>query len=133
MKTTFSTYTYRQARAKQKQLEATYNVKWDYFSTGRGITFTPVVTRSTPSDSTGTLSDWLFPYLTTAYQGLLDLHDRAGGSLETILIAAKTLVKEGRAVPGVNRLGHFASIRKQTQPERRKHAPSTSTSQHPSV
>ena len=111
MKTLFKTYTQHQkCRDKQLEYEAITGVKWDFYRTGNGMRFTPIVTLETPMDEEAATA--LMPYLTKEYYSFIKLTEVSGLDLQTVLSGAKTLAKTGRAVATVNRNGRFAAIRK---------------------
>jgi len=110
MKTTFKTLTNQKtANQKRKKFEAKTGLKWDWYSTGNGVRFTPIVTKDTPYDPQA--AHLLLPYITKNYQEFVKLADISNLKLATILRGAKTLVKQGQAVATVNRCGNFAAIR----------------------
>lgn len=111
MKTTFKTLTSnKKAIEKRKAFEDKTGLKWDYYSTGQGYRFTPIVIRETSLDADHARN--LKPYLTKNYQEFVKLAKISGIKLEFVLIGAKTLVKNNQAVPTVNRMGNFFAIRK---------------------
>lgn len=110
MKTIFKTMTdQRKARQKQIEFEKKTNLKWDYYSTGNGMVFTPIVTNQTPLDQDAAKA--LIPHLTKDYQAFIKLSEISGLELSKVIAAAKTLAKQEKAVATVNRMGHFAAIR----------------------
>jgi len=111
MKTLFKTYTHHeQCQAKKAQYEALTGVKWDWYRTGDGMQFTPiVVVGQTPENEEDALA--LLPHLTAAYEGFTRLNERSKLGLTRVLSGALTLARTQRAVPSVNRNGNFASIR----------------------
>jgi hypothetical protein len=101
--------THEKARQKQIELETKTGVKWDFYSANGGTCFTPVVTKETPIDDT--LANVLEGYLTKEYQAFVKLSEKSGMEIKDVLIAAKTLAKNGKATATVNRMGNFAAIR----------------------
>lgn len=111
MKTTYKTWTdSRKARQKRIELEQKTGPKWDWYSTGQGMKFTPIVTRETPVSEEAARA--LSPYLTKRGAGFVKLAEISKLDLHTVLIGAKTLVRQGMAIPIVNRCGNFAGIRR---------------------
>jgi len=114
MKTIWASKTdYKWAAAKRAELQQKTGLKWDYFSSGRGMVFNPIVTKKTPMDDE--LADMLLPHIGyDRFMGLnfVRLHEQSGMPLRDVLIAAKTLVKDGRCTPLVNRCGHFSAIKR---------------------
>ena len=111
MKTRFKTLRDpRKARAKQIDFEVRTRLKWDWYSTGDGAVFTPIVTNDTPMASVA-LMDILENHLISTSVGFIKLSDITGMPLTDILSAAKSLVQRQKAIPEVNRHGHFAGIR----------------------
>ena len=111
MKTVFKTMTDpKLARQKQIEFEQKTGLKWDVYSTGQGMIFTPVATKDTPLDYD--LANLLYPKLSTAkYQDFVSIAKNTGFDLSSIIIGAKTLVMQGRAYSSVNRMGNFAGIK----------------------
>ena len=110
MKTTFKTMTdTRKAIKKREYFQTKTNLKWDYYHTGMGMRFTPIVVQDTPMSDDD--AKRLFPCLTTDYQEFVKLFEDSGIDLASVLIGAKTLVKHGRAIGTVNRSGGFFAIR----------------------
>jgi len=111
MKTLFKTYTHHdQCQAKKAQYEALTGVKWDWYRTGDGMQFTPiVVVGQTPENEEDALA--LLPHLTQEYESFVRIDKRAKLGLTRVLSGALTLARTQRAVPSVNRNGNFASIR----------------------
>ena len=119
MKTLFKTYhNGHQSITRRNKFQEKTGLKWEYYSTGDGIRFTPIVTKYTPIDSDK--ADRLLPYLEAktvkntrklGFRGFVDLAEETGMTLTDVLVAAKTLVKQNQAVCGVNRMGGFSSIR----------------------
>ena len=117
MKTVFRSVRYDgQAIVKRGQFEERTGVKWDFFHTAMGMVFSPIVTKNTPTDEGA--ADLLYPYLSHDYLGFVRLSEVSGLALDVVLIAAKTLTKQGRAMPGMNRRGNFSSIRLKTRYEK---------------
>lgn len=111
MKTTFKTLTdQRKAQQKRRVFELKTGLKWQCYHTGQGMNFTPIITKDTPTDRA--TADALLPHLTKDYLSFVKLSELSHLKLEAVLIGAKTLVKDGQAVPTVNRMGGFAAVRK---------------------
>ena len=110
MKTVYKTYSQKQARERQKRFERNTGLKWDFYHTGLGWMFTPVVTRETGLDED--LAAKLKPYLSPWGDGFVALAELSGMNLVDVLVAAKTLVHNQQAICGVNRMGNFATISK---------------------
>jgi len=109
MKTVFKTLTdSRKANQKRRDFEARTGLKWDCYHTGAGMTFTPIATMETPTNEDAAAA--LLPHLTQRGVGFIKLAETSGVELVTVVSGAWTLVKAGKAVPIVNRLGHFAGI-----------------------
>lgn len=110
MKTFFKVpHSVDQVLAHRKAFEAKTGVKWDAFSARGGMNYTAIVTKDTGMDEN--LAIRLLPYLDGEYQHFAMLVIQTGMSFLEVTIAAKTLVQTQRAVPSVNRMGHFAYIR----------------------
>lgn len=111
MKTIFKTMTsLKLARQKQIQFEQKTGLKWDVYSTGQGMIFTPIITKETPVDHE--LGNLLYPKLSTSkYQDFVTIAKNTGLDLSSVLIGAKTLVMERRALGSVNRMSNFAGIK----------------------
>lgn len=110
MKTTFKTMTdTRKTIQKRKTFQDRTGLKWDYYHTGMGMRFTPVITKDTPMNDDD--AENLLPYLTKNYQEFVKLAEDSGINLMSVLIGAKTLVKNMKAVGTVNRSGGFFAIR----------------------
>ncbi len=110
MKTTFKTMTdTKKAIQKRKYFQVKTGLKWDYYHTGMGMRFTPIVTKETPMSDDD--AKFLLPYLTTNYQEFVKLAEVSGLTLTSVLIGAKTLVKNKQAFGTVNRAGGFFAIR----------------------
>ncbi len=111
MKTTFKTWghNYQKGRQHQIRLEAKTGVKWDFHSTGNGMHFSPIVTKVTIVAQD--LADNLRLYVTYRETGFVALSEISGMELRDVLIAVKTLVANGEAVGGINRMGNFTTIR----------------------
>ena len=110
MKTTFKTLTnQREATKKRAIFERKTGLKWQWYSTGNGIRFTPVVTKNTPIENEA--ANALFLHLTTEYRSFVNLAEASGLALSDVLIGAKTLVRQEKAVGTVNRTGGFSAVR----------------------
>ncbi len=111
MKTTFKTMTSQKiAAAKRAEFQEKTGLKWDYYHTGNGMRFTPVVTKYTPIDPQK--AALLLPYLLTEYVEFISLQKMSGMLLADVLVAAKTLTKARQAFCTVNRAGGVFAIRK---------------------
>jgi hypothetical protein len=114
MKTNFKTYTWQQARAKQIEYETKTGVKWDVYSTGSGTHILPIATRDTPEmplEQCYALLNHIKPNDFMGV-GLYELHERSGLPLAQVVSMAKTLAYKEKAEAIINRLGHFAGLKK---------------------
>lgn len=112
MKVLYKTWGYNSAKGREKQLELEQKtgLKWDFYSTGQGMHFTPIITRETLIDNEK--AEMLEPYLTRWGSNFVALASAANMNLADVLIAAKTLVESAKGTARVNRNGNFAAIGK---------------------
>ena len=111
MKTIFKSMTSeKKARQKQAEFERKTGVKWDRYSTGMGMVFTPVITKDTPldNDAAQTLVDKL---PCRDYISFVKIAELTELELSVILSGAKTLVMQRKAISSVNRMGNFSGIK----------------------
>ena len=108
MKTVFKTGTPEWANRKRRKFESATGVKWEWYRTGQGFVFTPIVTRETPED--GAAAAVVEAVLSEA-RSFVKVAELTGLPLKRVLAGAKWLVRNGNACPIVNRCGHFAGIR----------------------
>ncbi len=110
MKTTFKTLTnHRKAVEKREAFERKTGLKWQWYSTGQGIRFTPIVTKNTPISDEAAKA--LLSHLTTEYRNFVSLAEASGLALSDVLSGAKTLVRQEKAMATVNRMGGFSAVR----------------------
>jgi len=111
MKTLFKTMKdTKQAIAKRNWFQEKTGLKWDYYSTGDGMRFTPIATVNTPLDAVA--SELLYHYLTTEYKGFVKLSEESNLTLPQVVSGAWTLVKANEVLFTVNRMGNLYAIRK---------------------
>lgn len=112
MKTLFRTYDAQDARRLAQRREVHFGVRFDHYHTGAGWIVAPVCSpREYESDPV--LADKLAPHVQAPYEGssaLALLAERSGLSLRDTAVAAVTLVRQGKAIPIVNRNGNMAGI-----------------------
>lgn len=112
MKTVFKRLlSQKAANKKRKSFEASTGVKWDWYSTGQGIIFTPIATRETlvnPKSAERVLQVLRDKDSTD----FISLSRVTKLSLKDTLESAMYLVKSQQAIPVTNRCGNFAGIRK---------------------
>ena len=111
MKTLYTTYKYQiQARTRQMQLERKTGVKWDFYSVGDGIRFTAIITREISPDER--VAQALLPHVRRHYETFDVLAERAELDLKATLQGVKALWQQRLVICGVNRMGNWASIKR---------------------
>lgn len=117
MKTFYKSYTHqRQAQDRRDKLEAATGVKWDFYSSYGGYSFTAIVTESTKLNSLAAVK--LLPHLTAKPRTFNEISRTSNIPLADVLAGAKTLVFNQQVVGTVNCMGHFAAIRSKAKWEK---------------
>lgn len=118
MKTIYKTYTWLQARKKKKELEGKYYIKWDYYGTGDGVRFCPIILKNTERIEKYVKN--VYNELTTEYIGFIALWEKLKPiTLVSIVEACAYLVfNTNKVVVAVNRNGNICAIRKKRKGEK---------------